>query len=179
MKKIEIPIVTFNGNGSGSPFSGIYYGDYLETSVGLAWKLINDEKEWCQVIFTISDDDELLCAQMVRGGYGQAELYIQDILRTSIASYASASSSVLVVCKKPLNDIRPDADDIRFVNRCVKALRYMDMRFSDYIILGDEGSCFSLSMNGMLPNLERVNQELGRMCEVLGSKMNIPTHTKK
>ncbi len=170
MKRYEIPVVTFNGHGAGSPLAGIYFSDYLETHVGLAWELVGNEKEWCQVIFTISGDKELLCTQIVRGGYGQAEVHIQNILRTSIASYASVFSSVLVVCKKTLNDIRPDADDIRFVDRCVKALRYMDMCFLDYILLGDKGSCFSLSRNGMLPDLEKVNQELGRMCEVLVSK---------
>jgi len=170
MEKYSIPVITFNGNELESPLAGIYFNDYLETPVRLAWKLIGYEKEWCQIIFNISYDKELLCAQMVCGGYGQAETYVQNILRTSIASYASALSSLLVVCKKPLYDIRPDEDDIRFVNRCVRALQYMDMCFLDYILLGEKGACLSLSRRNMLPDLARVNQELGRMCEFVASK---------
>lgn len=164
MQRYEIPITTLNIYRTGSPLHGTRSFDHLETPVRSAQALIRDTQNSCFIFFVVNDHMGLLCTQIMNTSYDTELIPPQDIMRIAIASYASDLSGIFALRRYSWGNTDPSGDDIRYASELSKAALYLNMRFYDYILLGNDATYSSLAQKDMLPNF-------AELCEATGKKV--------
>lgn len=109
-------------------------------------KLAEREQEVFSVIFMDNKHRILSYEELFYGTIDAAAVYPREVVKRALALNAAA---LIVAHNHPSGDPEPSISDDQITNKLVQALKLVDIRLLDHIVVG-AGECISYAQRGMI-----------------------------
>ncbi|TDX28320.1 DNA repair protein RadC [Modicisalibacter xianhensis] len=96
------------------------------------------EHEVFSVVFLDSQHRVISFEELFRGTIDSASVYPREVVKQALATNAAA---VIFVHNHPSGDPKPSDSDQRITQRLQEALRLIEVRVIDHIVVGNDGYC--------------------------------------
>lgn len=115
----------------------------------LAGKMGNLSTEQVYLILVDNANKPLWQGVLSAGTEDQSPIYPKDIARKALLAYATG---VLIAHNHPTGNLKPSPADLEITRQITNALKPLDIRFLDHVIIGkDTPGYFSFREQGLLP----------------------------